>query len=169
MAGIATEGNAACGAGAGTAKGSHAGLRVGAAWLRCPALVGRFVAWSRALCRLELVGASVAARRDVGRNRIGGELPAQYSALTSLQGWCAAPNRPGPVRRSERSMAAVALGAVVHSSVCDACACVSVFCVCVVLCCVVWCVRPCELCCVRVCARACACVCLCACVCVCGL
>ena len=50
-----------------------------------------------ALCRRGLVGGSVAACRYVSDNHIGGELPAQYSALTSLQVWCVAPNRPGCV------------------------------------------------------------------------
>ncbi len=34
----------------------------------------------------------VAAYRSAAGNHIGGELPVQYSALTSLQFWCVAPD-----------------------------------------------------------------------------
>jgi hypothetical protein len=41
------------------------------------------------------VSRTVAACRDVGRNNVGGELPAQYSALTKLRSWCAIRSDPG--------------------------------------------------------------------------
>ncbi len=83
----------ACGEGVGTTssyQGHHVGLRV---WAR---LVFAMQHWSAPLCGV-LVHALCAWRvwwnacRDVGYNNLGGELPAQYSALTSLQFWCVAP------------------------------------------------------------------------------
>ncbi len=67
------------------------GEGVGAACLRYAALHlpvrGVLV---HALCAWR-VWWNTAACRDVGDNNLGGELPAQYSALTSLQFWCVAP------------------------------------------------------------------------------
>jgi hypothetical protein len=40
-------------------------------------------------CQLD---ALVAASRSAAANHIGAELPVQYSALTSLQSWCVAPD-----------------------------------------------------------------------------
>ena len=64
---------------------------VGAACLRYAALHGpvRGVL-VHALCAWR-VWWNTAACRDVGDNNLGGELPAQYSVLTSLQFWCVAP------------------------------------------------------------------------------
>ena len=46
------------------------------------------------------------ACRHLWNNNIGGELPVQYSALTSLQYWCVTPIRSGG---SPERFAAVAL------------------------------------------------------------
>jgi hypothetical protein len=77
--------------GVGPTKGHHVGLRV---WARLAFAMqhcmGRPVACSCALCLLGVFSGMRAACRSVRGNNIGGELPAQYSALTNLQALCVA-------------------------------------------------------------------------------
>jgi hypothetical protein len=77
--------------GAGSTKAHHVWLRVWAACLLCRLhgpVCGVVVRASSA----RRVWGTAAACRGVAYNNIGGKLPAQYSALTSLQVLCVAPD-----------------------------------------------------------------------------